>query len=106
MRASIQVDDTVRMGVLINDVHGAVVLKNLKRRSEIRGARYSRLEASFFRIGSLSIFEIPLLLDDGIGAIRDLAVRRIDNHVRALQVGVCIALSHPDATEVRAGALG
>ncbi len=106
MRASVQVNDAVGMNVLINDVHGAVVLENLKRRSQIRGARHSGLEASFFRIGSRPIREILLLLGSRLGPIRDLAVWRIDNHVCALQVGVRIVLSHPDATEVGSRALG
>src|SRR5580698_1232600 len=94
------------MGVLINDVDGALVLENLTRRSHIRSARDSWLKAPGFRICSPSICEIPLLLDGGLGPIRDLAFWRIDNHVRALQARVCIGLSHPDATEIGSGVLG
>src|ERR1039458_5373045 len=106
MRLAVQVDDPICVYVLINHVHGAVVLENLKRRWQIRGARHSGLEASFFRIGSRPIREILPVLSSRFGPIRDLAVRRIDNHVRAIEVGVCIVLSHPDATEVSCRALG
>src|SRR5580658_8542186 len=106
MRASIQVDNPVRMSVLINHVDGALVLENLKRRSHIRSARDSWLKAPGLRICSPSICENPLLLDGGLGPIRDLAVWWIDNHVRALQARVCIGLSHPDATEIGSGVLG
>ena len=46
MRASIQVDDTVRMNVLINDVHGAAVLEDLKRRWQI-------MRRAALRVGSI-----------------------------------------------------
>ena len=94
------------MSVLINDVHSAVVLENLKRRSQIRGARHSGLKASCFRIGSRPICEILLLLGGRLGPIRDLAVWWIDNHVCAFEVRVRIILSHPDAAQVRSRALG
>ncbi len=106
MRASIQVNDAIRMNVLIDDIHSAVVLEDLKRRSQVRGARHSGLEASFFRIGGLPIGEILLLLGSCLETIGDLAVWRIDNHVRALKARVGLVLSHPDATEVSCGALG
>jgi hypothetical protein len=81
MRAAVEIDDAVGVYVLINDVHGAVILENLKRRLQIRGTRHSGLEASFFRIGSRAICEILLLLGSCFGPIGDFAVWRIDNHV-------------------------
>ena len=78
------------MNVLINDVHGTVVLENLKRRSQISGARHAGLEASCFRIGNRTICEILLLLGNCFGPIRDLPVRRIEDYVCAFEARVCV----------------
>src|SRR5580704_18580515 len=106
MRASIQVDNPVRVSVLINDVDGALVLENLKRRSHIRSARDSWLKTSSFGICSPPICEILLLFGSRLRPIRDLAVWWIDNYVCALQARVCVGLSHPDASEIGSGVLG
>jgi hypothetical protein len=46
------------MNVLIDHIHGAVVLENLKRRSQIRGSRHSGLETPSLGVCRLSICEV------------------------------------------------
>src|ERR1700722_17369412 len=65
------------MRILIDDVHSAVVLENLKRRWCICRAGYSWLETSFLGIGSRAIAEVALLLSKSAGPIGDLAIGRI-----------------------------
>ena len=101
MRAAVQIDDSVGVNVLIDDVDGAVVLENLKRRWHISGARHAGLKAFCFRIGRSAIGEILLLRGNRLGTIWDLAIRRIDDYVGAFEAGVRVVLCHPDATQVR-----
>ena len=104
MRAAVEIDDAVGMYVLINDVDGAVVLENLKRRSQIRGARDARVESILFRGSAVARFaKFCFCWAAASGRYGIFAVRRIDNHVRAFQAGVRVVLRHPDATQVRPG---
>src|SRR5579872_246456 len=106
MPAAIEINNAVGMHVLINDVYGAVVLEDLKRRADVSRARHAGLKASGFWIGRRAIGEILFLSGKCPRAIGDFASRRIDNHVRTFEAGVGVFLCHPDAPQIRGAGAG
>ena len=90
------------MNVLIDDVHSAIVLENLKGRPHDRRRAGPRVESILFPDRpSRDSAKFCFCCGDRLGPIRDLAVRRIDDHVRAFEARVRVVLGHPDAAQVR-----
>src|SRR5580658_4114848 len=88
------------MHILVDDVHAAVVLKNLKRRRKVGSARDARLKASCFRIGCRTVLQVLLKRGQRARQIRDLTIGRIDNHARTLEAPVHVSLSPPNSAQV------
>ncbi|MGP0073655.1 MAG: hypothetical protein ACLPWF_17200 [Bryobacteraceae bacterium] len=79
MFAAVQINGSVGVRVLIDDREILARLKNLKRHREQRDPRHARQVAFLDGVGGLAILEILLPLPERVGAIRNLAIGRVDH---------------------------
>ena len=92
----VQIQNPVGMNAFVDNIHGAVVLQNLKRIRQKSRAGHSRLEATHIGICAGAAREILRRLRAGFRAVRNFSRRRVEDRTRGFQIEIGFAFGFPN----------